>query len=74
MILRLTAALFALVAPFTALAQREPRLPFPAEKFSPRPVQPKQNAPAPAPLSATSEQNQQWRWEERSQPPSKAAK
>jgi hypothetical protein len=70
MILRMAAAaLFVMAATLTALAQRGPQLPFPAEKFSPHPVQPKQNSkPAQMPIASDKEQKQ--RWEERSRNPS----
>jgi invasion protein IalB len=45
------AALLVFVATSIAFAQREPRLPFPAEKFSPRPVQQEQSSEPPAQLS-----------------------
>jgi len=72
MILRLAgAAVLVLGAASMALAQREPRLPFPAEKFSPRPVQPNQTSrPAAMPLESDKEQKE--RWEDRSRNPSPA--
>jgi hypothetical protein len=70
MILRMAAAaFFVFVATSTAPAQREPRLPFPAEKFSPRPVQSKQNS-KPASMPDVSENEQKQRWQERSGKPS----
>jgi hypothetical protein len=76
MILRMTAAaVLAMAATLTASAQRgrqaqdAPRLPFPAEKFSPRPVQSKENS-KPALLPTASEKEQRQRWEERSRNPS----
>lgn len=70
MILRMAAAaLFVFIATSTTPAQRGPRLPFPAEKFSPRPVQPKENS-KPALLPTASEKQQKQRWEERSRNPS----
>jgi hypothetical protein len=74
MILRTAAAtLLVFVATSIAFAQREPRLPFPAEKISPRPVQSKQNSkPAAMPIAPENEHKQ--RWEERSRKPSEEPK
>ena len=70
MILRMAAAaFFVFVASSIAFAQREPRLPFPAEKFSSRPVQSKQNS-KPASMPDVSENEQKQRWQERSGKPS----
>jgi hypothetical protein len=67
------AALFVFVATSIAFAQREPRLPFPAEKFSPHPVQSTQTS-KPASMPDVSENEQKQRWEERSRKPSGAPK
>ena len=70
MILRLAAAALVVVsATSTAPAQRGQRPLFPAEKLSPRPVQPKENS-KPALLPTASEREQKQRWEERSGNPS----
>jgi len=63
------AALLVFVATSIAFAQREPRLPFPAEKFSPHPVQSKQTS-KPASMPDAFEKEQKQRWEERSGKPS----
>ncbi|MGZ8388591.1 MAG: hypothetical protein ACXWVE_10235 [Rhodoplanes sp.] len=63
------AALFVSFATSIAFAQREPRPPFPAEKFSPYPVQPKQSS-KPASMPDASENEHKQRWEERSRKPS----
>jgi hypothetical protein len=69
MILRIAAAaLFVFGATSAALAQRGPRLPLPAEKFSPQPVQPKENS-KPASMPDASENEQKQRWQERSRHP-----
>jgi hypothetical protein len=69
MILRLVAAaLFVFGTTSTAPAQRGQRPSFPAEKFSPRPVQPKANS-KPALLPTASEKEQKQRWDERSRHP-----
>jgi hypothetical protein len=77
MILRMTAAiLLALAATSTTVAQRRaqapgaPKLPFPAEKFSTRPVQGYESRVLPA----GSEKDHKQRWEERSNKPSRAPK
>jgi hypothetical protein len=71
MILRMAGtALLLTIAASVASAQREPRRPFPAEKFSSRPVQPNQNSkPAAMPLGSDKEQKD--RWEDRSRDPSR---
>jgi hypothetical protein len=69
MILRTAAAaLFVMATTLTAPAQRGPRPPFPAEKFSTQPVQPKQNS-KPASMPDASENEQKQRWQERSRHP-----
>jgi hypothetical protein len=70
MILRMAAAaLFVMAATSAAHAQRAPRPPFPAEKFSTQPVQPKQSS-KPASMPDASENEQKQRWHERSRHPS----
>lgn len=67
MILRVAAAVLGLfVATSAAPAQRAPRPPFPAEKFSTQPVQGKQPAKT---APAVSESAQKKRWDERSRHP-----
>jgi len=67
MMLRAAMAAAMMVAAMSAAcAQRAPRLPFPAEKFSTQPVQGKQPAKTD---SAVPESAQKKRWDERSRHP-----
>jgi len=64
------AALMICAATSAAPAQRAPQLPFPAEKFSTRPVQPRQIANPSAQAPPATENTQKQRWQERSRIPS----